>query len=224
MVKVFVFISLCSLLLYSCDVPRERRAEPNTNQYRYYGNQTGNNNPGNVSDDSTPTATPTSTATDSSSFPAEVRHCNFNKVGENSFSSSTFLGPYKLCRGQGNDTVFMQFKNGISESLCFFPTTHIGGGVTYIGEAKCVIPSTAYSIYQASLIRNRTNYTGYQMTGVMIMKDVRYQYRRMLEYAPNSYMFCIQWLDQTCADPRVSCDSSYCEDFKAIRQHLLHEF
>jgi len=169
-----------------------------------------------------PSILPNTDPADTNPFPEEVLHCGFNKVGGTNFTPSTVFGPYKICKSKITDDIYLQFQNAVADAnVCVFPTTSSTGGSVYIGEARCVVATSPYSIYKLNMIKNRPNYSQYQMTGIMMMKDMKYYYPnrfRAYEYAPNAYMFCMQWLDQTCNS--ASCDSSYCEDFKSIRQHI----
>ncbi len=204
-------VILPTIFLLACDAPRQRRIVPlvsgEDSSYRDNG--------------STVTVSPTPTPT--STIPNNLKNCGFAASSSESskFVQSAHLGGYKVCRpDSSSDTIYIQFQYPVSsnngnKNICLFPTTSSTSGTVYIGEARCINVSAAYDIYPITMLRNRTNYSSYSMSGLMIMLDAPYYYTRFYSYvqSPDAYLFCMQWIDQSCSLGR--CDSSYCDSFKS---------
>ncbi|CAN0328137.1 unnamed protein product, partial [Chrysoparadoxa australica] len=152
------------------------------------------------------------------SIPSDASHCRWSMDGSSNFpyghahlspnEDSQTEGAYTLCQSSTNNTeVYLQLKNPITgHQLCLIPTYHSGTNSVYIGEPRCLYVSSNTSIYKVSLIKNRTGYSSYPVTGVMMMRDKAYEYGApfyQVILSPDAYIFCSQWLAQY-------GDTSYC--------------
>ena len=222
MKKLKFIIVLIPFILMSCDQPRDRRTAykardiSDNSSYNYnYGNENGNG---------TPTPSPTATS-GGQNIPQEISHCSWSSDGINGFTSThPHLGAYTLCQeqGAGNDTkVHIQVQSPVNDSqVCVIPTYHSNGRAIYIGEPRCLLLNSNLSIYPITLLKNRTGYSQFQITSVMVMKDKAFFYPApFYSYmlSPDAFLFCSQWLDQ-------HGDSSYCYAFDSVGQYVYHQF
>ena len=211
--KTFLIFALTSIFLVSCEAPRDRRAV-----------FTDAVNPG-----TGPTATatgtypyPTGTPGPTSTIPPHLSHCGFTDATQNSFRNShAHIGSYTACKETGSNRVHIQFQTAHTDAqVCLFPTYNSGSNVFHIGEPRCVHATTAFSIYPVDLYINRTGFTSYPITGVMIMKDKSFFYPwpyNSYLYSPDAYVQCEDWLYRT-GDP------SYCNTFNVVGEYVYHQF
>ncbi|MBT7609424.1 MAG: hypothetical protein HN576_06695 [Bacteriovoracaceae bacterium] len=225
------FLKLLFLILpfiiIGCNQPRDRRTAykardlDSNSSYNYdYNGNGGNENGNGGNENSNPTATPTPNG---QTVPPEISHCSWSSDGVNGFASThAHIGAYTLCQSSSDQTkVHLQVKSPITDSqVCVIPTYHSNNRAIYIGEPRCLLINSNMSIYPISLLRNRTGYSNFQITGVMVMKDKAFFYPSpFYQYllSPDAFLFCSQWLDQT-------GDSSYCYAFDSIGQYVYHQF
>lgn len=225
--KQIFFLIVLSSLLTSCNEPtRDRRlaystAGSQTNGYTYIGTTSTRN------DGTTTTPTPSSTST-TSNIPSVVSHCKWSTDGATNFDrSSNHLGDYTVCQSTSDEKqVYIQIKTIPSSRVCLIPTSHNGSNSTYIGEPSCVLVSSNTTIYPVSLLKNRTGYENFKITGVMIMKDlVKYSYGYPYTtiypytgefYAPDAYLKCMAMLNYG--------NYYYCQAFNSKGEHVYHQF
>lgn len=220
-------ITFCLLLftLAACDQPRDRRTayrgtqNEDNSSYSYNYNDNGNgNNGGNNGGNATPTATP-----GGQTVPQDISHCSWSSDGVNGFASThPHLGPYTVCQSSSDETkVHIQVQNPVLDAqVCLIPTYHSNNRAIYIGEPRCLLLNQNTSIYTVNMLKNRTGYSNFQVTGVMVMKDKAFFYPApFYQYllTPDAFLFCSQWLDQT-------GDSSYCYSFDSVGQYIYHQF
>ncbi|PIK15890.1 hypothetical protein [Halobacteriovorax sp. JY17] len=217
-------ILLISLLIASCDAPRDRRTAYSSNSYNQSNGfiqnptSTGTTTTGgsdSSSDDS-------SEETTESTIPAEIQHCTWSSDGVSGFAEShTHLGEYTVCQSTNKKDVWIQVKTPITDSqVCIIPTHNSGSSSVYIGEPRCLMISDSKKIYKVTLYTNRSGYTNFSITGAMVMKDKAYFYPSpFYQYvlSPDAYIYCSQFLDQY-------KDSSYCNAFKSVGQYVYKVF
>ncbi|OFZ17161.1 MAG: hypothetical protein A2X86_01550 [Bdellovibrionales bacterium GWA2_49_15] len=224
-------LGLTALWAISCDAPRDRRAafrdKTSLNSFPTFSGFSVDGPPST----GTPTTAgsgsgasgTTGSGSGSSAIPAEVAHCSWSTDGISGYASNhATIGPYTLCKSNSSETnVFIQVKNPITDSyLCMVPTTHNNSLSTYVGEPRCVMATNAKTIYKITFLKNRTGYSGYSITGAMIMRDKNewfpspyFQYLLV----PDAYLFCAEYLAQT-------GDSSYCYTFNTVGKFVYHQF
>jgi hypothetical protein len=211
-------------IMLSCDQPRDRRTAykardiDNNSSYNYDYNNGGNNDNGSGNENPSPTATPGG----GQNIPPEISHCSWSADGVNGFASThPHTGAYTLCQTADETKVHLQVKSPITDSqVCLIPTYHSNNRAIYIGEPRCLLVHSNMSIYPITLLKNRTGYSNFQITGVMLMKDKAFFYPApFYQYllSPDAFLFCSQWLDQT-------GDSSYCYAFDSVGQYVYHQF
>lgn len=218
-------ILLLSILIVSCDAPRDRRTAYSSNSYDSTSSGYVNipSSTGTVSDGGSDSSSDDSTEeTTESSIPSEIQHCTWSEDGSTGFAEShTHLGEYTLCQSTNKRDVWIQVKTPITDSqVCIIPTHNSGSSSVYIGEPRCLMISDSKKIYKVTLYTNRTGYTNFSITGAMVMKDKAYFYPSpFYQYvlSPDAYIYCSQFLDQY-------KDSSYCNAFKQIGQYVYKVF
>jgi hypothetical protein len=242
-------IILSLALLHSCQEPRsERTALDPANIPNNTSNNTASNpyvgfeNDGNTRTD-TDTDTDTNNNTDptdntptptgSPTIPEEVRHCQWSVDGINGFQnsghahlspteSSASEGAFTICQSRTNETIiYLQLKASINDAqVCVFPTYEADGKSVYLGEPRCLLAQSPKTIYKVNLLKNRSGYSSYPVTGVMVMKDKSYFYQApfyQFALSPDAYTFCSQWMAQY-GDP------SYCSSFKQGGHYVYQKF
>ena len=215
---------LISLMIASCDAPRDRRTAYSSNSY--------DPSSGFIQTPSSPSETVTSGGSDSdsedsgdeseSTIPDEIKHCSWSADGSTGFAEShTHLGEYTVCQSTNKKDVWIQVKTPITDSqVCIIPTHNSGSSSVYIGEPRCLMISDNKKIYKVTLYTNRTGYTNFSITGAMVLKDKAYFYPSpFYQYvlSPDAYIYCSQFLDQY-------KDSSYCNAFKSVGQYVYKVF
>ncbi|MBI2520453.1 MAG: hypothetical protein HYV97_08540 [Bdellovibrio sp.] len=230
-ISTICLLVVTAMWVISCDAPRDRRAafrdKSSLNSFPTFSGFSVDNPP------SSGTAIPgtgsgtsgasSGSGSGTSSIPSEVAHCSWSTNGVSGYASNhATIGPYTLCKSNTSETnVFIQVKNPITDSyLCVVPTTHNNNLSTYVGEPRCVMATNPLTIYKITLLKNRTGYGGYSITGAMIMKDKNewfpspyFQYLLI----PDAYLFCAEYLAQT-------GDSSYCYTFNTVGKFVYHQF
>ncbi|OUR97799.1 hypothetical protein A9Q84_06255 [Halobacteriovorax marinus] len=226
MKNVSVFI-LLSLLIASCDAPRDRRSaynktfNDNQSNTSTSGSAFGNNDSN--SDDSTGTSTGGDTTTDTpNTVPDEIKHCKWSADGESNFDEShPHLGEHTICLSTNKKDVWIQVKSPSSDGqVCVIPTHNSGTSSVYIGEPRCLMITNSKKIYKVTLYANRSGYQNFSITGAMVMKDKSYFYPApFYQYVltPDAYIYCSQFLDQY-------KDPTYCEAFKKVGQYIYKAF
>ncbi len=153
-------VLLMGTLISGCDNPQRTRATELVS-----GNgvtQTGSNG---LVDTTTGTTTTGSTtgATADPNFPT----CNLSYA-----YATTDLGQIALCQSTVDETLF-KFKSSLSSDsrVCLIPTyKDASGASTWIGQPQCTL-TVAGNTYQGKLYKTRAGYTGYNINGVMVMKE-----------------------------------------------------
>lgn len=225
MKKVSIFI-LLSLLVASCDAPRDRRSaysssssnSPQSNTSTS-GSAIDTSNSGSDSGDDRDDSTSDDTA---NTVPEEIRHCKWSADGESNFAEShPHLGEHTICLSTNKKDVWIQVKNPTTESqVCIIPTHNSGSSSVYIGEPRCLMLSNSKKIYKVTLYANRSGYQNFSITGAMVMKDKSFFYPApFYQYVltPDAYIYCSQFLDRY-------RDSSYCEAFKKVGEYIYKAF
>jgi len=217
----------------SCDAPRtERRVGSGRANDLIYGNPTYNNNYNNFNENSNNDFSDKGNDENQLMIPSDAKHCTWSTSINAPYSyrhphlspdeQNSYEGGYTICQSTSNETdIYLQLKNPImNHQLCLIPTHHSGNNSVYIGEPRCLYVKANNVIYKISLIKNRTGYTSYPVTGVMMMRDKAYEYGApfyQVILSPDAYIFCSQWLAQY-------GDSSYCIPFKAAGNYVYHQF
>lgn len=225
---------LICFFLVACDQPRDRRTaheygsandtSPQFDGHPNFPNNNNQNNGGNngggggyIIDDQG------SGETSQGQVPTEVSHCTWPGTSGGAYASQhQHIGQYTVCQSNSKDTdVYVQVRNPITDStLCLIPTYESGGKAIYIGEPRCFEAKDNDVIYRIGLLKNRSGYSNFNVTGVMMMRDKAYffpaPYSQYL-LSPDAYLFCAQWLD-TYNDP------TYCQAFDAVGQYVYHKF
>ena len=229
-----LIISLASGLMTGCDAPRsERRTSAGSaSSTDLFFNPVGGTSGGTTTGGSSTGGSTTGGDTGSVTIPNEVSHCNWSPDGQNGFQSAAAHmapdettasnGNYTLCQSTTNPLdVYLQVKNPItSEQLCLIPTYHSAGNSVYIGEPRCLYVRSNTTLYKITLVKNRSGFSTYPVTGVMMMRDKAYEYGApfyQVILSPDAYIFCSQWLAQY-GDP------SYCIPFKSAGHYIYHQF
>ena len=227
-------------LLVSCDKPRDRRTAYrskglNNNEaftYNYYNNEgDGGNNTGSSGSNGTTgtngdggtTGTTGTNGENTQNLPNCSTSVSWSTDGSTGFDKThNHVGAYSFCRDQATDTdVYIQLQTPVTDAqVCVIPTYHSGNRAIYVGEPRCLVIQDNKRIYKLTLLKNRTGYQNFQITGAMIMKDKAFFYPApFYQYllSPDAFLFCSQWLDQT-------GDSSYCYAFDSVGQYVYHQF
>lgn len=227
------------ILLTSCDQPRDRRTAYKSNgqnqnealNYNYYNNNgsggsndgSGGDNDGSDGSNGDGGTTGSSGENGASNLPPCSTNVSWSTDGNSGFDKThNHIGEYSFCRSQSSDTeVYIQVKNPILDAqICVVPTYHSGNRAIYVGEPRCLVIQENTKIYKLTLLKNRTGYQNFQVSGAMIMKDKSFFYPApFYQYllSPDAFLFCSQWLDQT-------GDSSYCFAFDSVGQYVYHQF
>ncbi|MCR9204936.1 MAG: hypothetical protein NXH75_10180 [Halobacteriovoraceae bacterium] len=230
--KISLSIALL-LLVASCDAPRTQRrvAAGSANDFSLFGGPLGNTTGGTTTGGTTTSGTTTGD-TGGTTIPSDATHCTWSSDGVNGFTNghahlspnedNATEGAYTLCQSSTSETdIYIQVKNPINgHQLCLIPTYNSGTNSVYIGEPRCLYVKNNTSIYKVTLIKNRTGYSSYAVTGVMVMRDKAYEYGApfyQVILSPDAYIFCSQWLAQY-------GDTSYCIPFKSAGHYLYHQF
>lgn len=214
-------LPLLALVFASCmDTSRDRstaftttkKSSANTNPTYNYSGGTA----------STPTPTATATSTPSTTI-ADASHCSWSTNGINGYSGNHHhIGQYNICQSKSSkEVIYVQISDPIEDAqVCLIPTTSSGSRSVYIGEARCQMLTDNSKIYKFQLYKNRSGFSGYTTTGVIMLKDKAYFYPPpFYQYvlSPDAYIFCNQFL-------AAYGDSSYCESFKSVDQYVYVQF
>ncbi len=224
--RLLTILCLITLFASSCDAPRMRGDNSSSNSIEYSSFDTATPTPSSSLDNNTTTRTSEEAATPVASIPSEINHCSWSTDGSTGYTSEHLhLGKMTVCQSRIKDTdIYIQLQSNFSDSqLCLIPTYHSGSRSIYIGEPRCIYIQESGRIYKVEMLKNRTGYTNFTVTGVMMMKDKMYQYgypygnpyRWMMSV--DAYLFCANTLDQ-------SGDSSYCEAFSKLGQYVYNQF
>lgn len=222
MKKISLFL-LLTLVLASCDAPRDRRtAYTSSSNNQYIPSYENNNNPNNGNSSSDDSSGDRTDSGDQSTIPSEIQHCQWSTDGSSGFAeSNNHLGQYTICQSTNKKDVWIQVKSPITDAqVCMIPTHNSGSSSVYIGEPRCLMISESKKIYKVSLFTNRSGYQNFSITGVMVMKDKSFFYPApFYQYvlSPDAYIYCSQFLDRY-------NDSSYCNAFKSVGQYVYKQF
>ncbi len=238
--KILILISLylAQFILTSCEAPRSTRTSSrgstSSSAYNYDGSSgsllNNNNNDDDDSDDSDDDDDTVSTIT----IPNGAESCDWSTNGTSGYTvgaahladdeSTAQEGAYNICQNETYETtVYFQLKNAISdEQICLIPMFETGGNSTYLGEPRCFTPSVAGKIYTITLYKNRPGYTGYGITGVMMMRDKSYYYTSPYPttykiFSVDAYLYCANYLAAYNSD-------AYCQSFAAGAHYVYHSF
>lgn len=171
---------------------------------------------------STPTPTPSATGT-VSNMPSDAAHCSWSTNGISGYSGNHHhIGQYNVCQSSSSkEIIYVQISDPIEDAqVCVIPTTSSGSRSVYIGEPRCQMLSDNSKIYKFQLYKNRSGFSGYTTTGIMILKDKAYFYPPpYYQYvlSPDAYVFCNQFL-------ATYSDTSYCEAFKSVDEYVYVQF
>jgi len=215
-------LTLLALALTSCmQAQRDRSAAYKTSS----SNSANSNSPTyNYSGGTTSTPTPTATASATATAVAsDAAHCSWSTNGISGYSGNHHhIGQYNVCQSStSKEVVYVQISDPIEDAqVCLIPTTSSGSRSVYIGEARCQMLTDSSKVYKFQLYKNRTGFSGYTTTGVMLLKDKAYFYPPpFYQYvlSPDAYIFCNQFLASY-------GDSSYCESFKSVDEYVYVQF
>lgn len=224
------------LNLFSCDAPRDRRANYEAS---FGGPSQSETNFGSPFDYTQPDSSGQgqggsgyqvpadvvdqgSGQGSSGQIPTHISHCTWPGTSGGRYQSQhPHIGSYTLCQSTQKETdIYIQVQNPINDStLCLIPTHQSGGKAIFIGEPRCLEVANN-SIYRIGLLKNRTGFSGFTINSVMVMKDRAHFFPAPFNQnllAPDAYLFCSQWLDQY-GDP------SYCQAFDSVGQYIFHKF
>lgn len=224
-----IFTLLISLIAISCDQPRDRRTastnstdqqSPQNFEFDFNsggdGRNTGSDGEYNIDDQGSGSGS-------HGQIPVQVSHCRWPGTSGGAYAHQHHhLGQYTVCQSTQQDTdIYIQVRDPVTDSnLCLIPTYHSNDKAVFIGEPRCFKAEKTDTIYRIGLLKNRTGYSNFNVTGVMIMRDRAYFYPHPYNQnllSPDAYLFCSQWLDQY-GDP------TYCQAFDAVGQYIYHRF
>ena len=168
------------------------------------------------------------------SIPDGASHCDWSDDDTDNFQMggahfaddeiTATSGAYTLCQHESSDTtVYFQIKNPIGdEQICLIPTYHSGSNSTYLGEPRCFYASRSDKIYTVTLYKNRTGFSNYAVTGVMMMRDKSYFYTSPYPtnykiFSVDAYLYCANYLAAYGSD-------AYCTAFAAAGHYVYHQF
>lgn len=115
------------------------------------------------------TGTTTGTTTGGSTV-SGFTHCDF--VSTHKFYIVD-IGHFGLCQSTTDETSFLFKPSMTSTSIrtCLIPTyKDASGSSTYIGQPQCTY-TTAETVIQGRLYKNRTGFESYTLNGVMVMRE-----------------------------------------------------
>jgi hypothetical protein len=197
MKHIFIIISMLALLA-SCDAPQRTRAPStyiNGNNYTNSGTPTGTLTPSNPV-----TGTPTPGSGSGPTATPGFENCDLtaNK------GYAVDIGNIGVCQSTQDETLF-KFRptlTSLDYRTCLIPTYRDASGAsTYIGNPQCAL-TTANTVIQGKLYKDRPGFTTYPLNGVIIMKE---------PLLPE-YIACMQgyvaWPTNMC--PNGAGSSSYC--------------
>ncbi len=234
--KRLIIMTAITLLMTSCMQARNKSAVYGTGSdgANYAGQYPGNSNNGSSDDGynfepidkDTDSSTDTSTGT---TIPSEVSHCTWATTSSGTFTRDTnHLGKINICQSKTNElNVYIQVKTPItSTKLCAIPMYEYSGKAIYIGNPRCsFLPDSG--IYKIPLLKNRDgNYSQYNVTAVMLIKDMKFNYPAPFatQYnlygtfnAVDAFLYCSQYLDRTGV-------ATFCNAFNSINQHVYQSF
>ena len=221
--RITILFFIVSLILTACIPTQRSTARKNSSSDDpVYANPETPYYTGTESRDEEVEPTPVAT----SSLPDEIAHCQWSTDGSTGFSkSSSHLGNYSLCQVNETD-IYIQLQTPVTDcQVCIIPTYNSSSSnlSIYIGEPRCIYITDATKIYKVTMLKNRSGYTNFSITGVMIMKDKMYAYGPPFGtpyinlLSPDAYLFCSNWLSQT-------GNSAYCQTFVSVGQYVYHQF
>ncbi len=238
-IKTLSLIVAIFITSYSCNDTRNRRANVTDSAENpvYTTNSTTDVSTTKTASGANFTSTNTTTSTttqvvDATSETTDktvlgISGCTISTDGTTNFKyPSNHLGKFNICKSSlpsstsGATDIYIQTLNKItSERLCILPTYHTGSASIFIGEPRCLFLPDPKKIYKVDLLKNRVGYSGYNITGVIMMKDIVFQFPaplgRMLSV--DAYIDCIITLDKT-GNP------SKCQAFNSLGQFVYHTF
>lgn len=147
-----------------------------------------------------------------------------------SYLSSEFLGDYKICQPDKNETrVRIELKNpNIEKKYCFIPNylNSVTKKAIYIGEPRCLFVKYPNKPVELTLLKNRNaqdennDYSQFPINSVMILIDEVHSFPAPYEYPMSSveaYLKCYEFMDSL-------EDSGYCQAFKKMKFYAFHIF
>ena len=228
----YIFLFSILIVLVSCEQPRTRRVSTTSSASSSSSSSTTLTEVSETTNASTEITTSSSTSPFSSStFETndEISHCQWSENGTGNFPyNHSIIGNFAIClSSSGNNKIYFQIQNPIYDSpICFFPTTNQDNATTYIGEAVCLNATSSTSIYPVQLYKNRSGYSNYEITGVMVMKDAYYYFQYPYYSSlliPDAYVYCMNHMANT-QYYYGEADTTYCEAFDAAKQYMYHQF
>ncbi len=221
----------------SCEAPRTTRTSSrgSTSSSAFdYGDSSGSLLNDRSSDDDEDDDEDDDDSGSSITIPSGAENCDWSTDGTSDYNvggahlaeneSSTSDGAYNICQNSSSETsIYFQIKNGFSdEQLCMIPMYETGGNSTYLGEPRCFTPSIDGKIYSITLYKNRSGFTSYPITGVMMMRDKSYYYTSPYPtnstiYSVDAYLYCANYLAAYGSD-------AYCRAFAAGGHYVYHSF
>ncbi|MCK5072680.1 MAG: hypothetical protein KAQ98_04585 [Bacteriovoracaceae bacterium] len=220
--KTILFIVL-AIALVSCVETRNRRATIDSKSINPISESTRNDIPPAIS---TPPSSGDELLIDGGTLkvPEEIAHCSWSSDGERNFkTTTTHLGEYNICQGKNNELdIYVQLKTPPPNiQTCMIPVYDTDNKVIYIGEPRCFHATDPKTVYKVTVLKNRSGYSSFDITGVLIMLDVPYYfsspYPQQPIMLPDAYIHCANWLDRY-------GDSSYCQVFDEAQQFVYHKF
>lgn len=215
------------LILMSCEAPQRTRLQsaydkmtnPYTNEYGSGSAESGSFNP-DPNKDSTPVA-------------SEYAHCDY------SYRYHTIdIGHFAICQSRTDETKF-KFKTQMANrniQVCLIPTYRdAAGGSTYLGKPQCAYTEAGRD-YEGRLYKDRSGFSGYNITGVIVLKYGLHEAyfscmnaslnwpANVCAYGPNTSASCSQLYytcpsgsatNANCAAQANGHMSQVCEQFKS---------
>jgi hypothetical protein len=211
--KNFIAYVMFLTLAVSCDSPQSTRL--------IAGSSALSNPTNTISTGTLTSGTTTGTTTSGGLTTAGFTNCNFTNV-----QSSNALGTIGVCQSTLDETqiAIRPSVTDTSSRTCLIPTyKDQSGSSTYIGQPQCTY-TTQNAVVIGQLSKSRSGYSGYNLNGMMVMKET----------ALTSYFQCMDaytsYVSQACpsgAATNSSCDSyarsymsSLCTNFKSTSSYI----
>lgn len=191
--KHLPFLLTLLFMAVGCDAPMRTR-NPQLYSNSYSGNSNGfTYNPGGTNGSNGGTTGSSSGTTTTAGF----TNCNIN---ENKFYNVD-MGWFSICQSTLDESVFM-FRTSLGSNtspICLIPTYKDGGGSsTYLGDPQCTTTS-ANEVKTGKLYKTRPNFSGYPITGVMVLRQTL-----IAEYY-NCMQAYINWPTNACNAGHSTC-------------------